>query len=153
MISSEVLDAILSPDAGRRSQAETILQSMSVVQRVQGFMNHLSTTQASSPQTQMLAAVLLRRDILKLTDVAMLKELVSPLLSAFSTSASCKQQVGHCLAEICAILSFQTNAAETVLPTILSSIEGSLKQGDCSKVTRFSLGAYAVTLALFAREA
>ena len=134
MISSEVLDAILSPDAGRRSQAETILQSMSVVQRVQGFMNHLSTTQASSPQTQMLAAVLLRRDILKLTDVNMLKELVSPLLSAFSTSASCKQQVGHCLAEICAILSFQTNAAETVLPTILSNIEGSLKQGDIASL-------------------
>lgn len=132
MITPELLNALLSPDSGIRSQAETVLQSLSVVQRVQGLMNQLSLDQTptATPQTQLLAAVLMRRDILKLTDVSMLKELVVPLLSSFATCSSCRHQVGHCLAEICSILSFQSNVAETVLPMILSNIEGSIKQGD-----------------------
>jgi hypothetical protein len=134
MITPQLLEALLSPNAGVRSQAETVYQSMSVVERVQGLLHQLTLTSQSPPQSlQLLTAVLLRRDILKLTDPNLLQQLLSPLLTAFNTS-SCRLQVGHCLAEVCASLSMvagNSNVVEhQVLPTILSSMEASLQQGD-----------------------
>lgn len=124
MISSELLEALLSPDAGRRSQAETHFESLSVLDRVQGLMNQLNH---ESPQMQLLTAVLLRRDILKVTDVNLLQKLVLPLLSSFEG----RPHVGHCLAEVCATLSIiGSPSAPDVLKQILSAIEPALRRGD-----------------------
>jgi hypothetical protein len=41
MITPELLDALMSPDAGIRSQAETVFQSLTFVDRVQGFLTQL----------------------------------------------------------------------------------------------------------------
>ena len=76
----------------------------------------------------MLTAVLLRRDILKLDDPALLNELVDPLLQCYtsSTSSNCKMQIGHCLAEVCSSLSMITGAssadAEVVMTKIVSMV-------------------------------
>jgi hypothetical protein len=124
MITPELLDALLSPDTGRRSQAEAFFQSMDLLDRVQGLMNQLNH---ESLQIQLLTAVLLRRDILKLTDANLLQKLIPPLLSSLSG----RPQVGHCLAEVCATLSIIGNpAADKVLHQILSATEGPIKNGD-----------------------
>jgi hypothetical protein len=132
MITPELLEALLSPDAGRRSQAETHYESLTVLDRVQGLMNHLNH---ESHQIQLLTPVLLRRDILKLTDVNILQQIVPPLLSSFAG----RPHVGHCLAEVCATLSIiGAPTAEEVLKHILSAIEPSLRQGDVISIRLLS---------------
>eukprot|EP00980_Cylindrotheca_fusiformis_P001646 scaffold374_cov124-Cylindrotheca_fusiformis.AAC.5 len=124
MITAELLEALLSSDTARRSQAEKHYESLTSLDRVQGLMNQLNH---ESPQIQLLTAVLLRRDILKVTDVNLLQKLVLPLLSSFEG----RPQVGHCLAEVCAILSIIGGpSAQQVLQQILSTIEPSLRRGD-----------------------
>ena len=63
---------------------------------------------ASVTQThhQKLVCVLLRRDILKLTDLNALQSLVDPLLQAFQALNNCRAAIGDCLAEVCAVASF-----------------------------------------------
>jgi hypothetical protein len=76
MLSDELLRALLSPDAGIRGQAETAFRSIAVPERVQALTNILLTataaTDSDSHSVSMLIAVLLRRDILKLTDSSLL---------------------------------------------------------------------------------
>jgi hypothetical protein len=140
MITPELLEALLSPDAAQRSHAETFFQGLNVSDRVQSLVTRLLANDMA-PHLERLTAVLLRRDILKLTDVALLKELVSPLLQCYSyeksysyasynsaSSSSSKISIGHCLAEICATLSLvapppHDDEVSTVLPTILSCME------------------------------
>ena len=126
MISSNLLEALLSPDGGIRSQAETVFHAMTVTERIQGLLGQLqhrssTTTTTNDPQQQQqqqqqhstrhLAAVLLRRDILKLTDRTLLQQLVPPLLQIFQhhgSSTTTRTHLGHCLAEVCACLSLLT---------------------------------------------
>jgi hypothetical protein len=137
MISSNLLQALLSPDGGIRSQAETAFHSLSLNDRVQGLLTELATSNNNNNNTttKRIAAVLLRRDILKVTDSNMLQHMVAPLLQAFlqstnnavvDDSSSCNLNtlsVGHCLAEVCASLSLLGGNVETTLQTILSSID------------------------------
>ncbi|CAJ1951966.1 unnamed protein product [Cylindrotheca closterium] len=125
MITAELLEALLSPDLLRRSQAEEHFQSLAVLDRVQGLMNQLGH---NSPSIQLLAPVLLRRDILKLTDINLVNQLILPLLASFPG----RPHVGHCLAEVCATLSIigTDSAADAALQKVLAFIEPALKQGD-----------------------
>jgi hypothetical protein len=132
MLSDELLRALLSPDAGIRGQAETAFRSIAVPERVQALTNILLTataaTDSDSQSVSMLIAVLLRRDILKLTDSSMLNELVAPLLQCYSNTSNAtlntKVAVGHCLAEICSSLSVITSAStvDPIVSKILSAI-------------------------------
>ncbi len=125
MLSDQLLKALLSPDAGIRDQAETVYRSIAVPERIQSLTNLLLTTAAAadvdSKSVSMLIAVLLRRDILKLTDSSMLNELVDPLLQCYTNasngSLNTKVAVGHCLAEICSSISVIA-AASTVDPMV-----------------------------------
>jgi hypothetical protein len=143
MITPQLLNALVSPDAGIRSQAETVFQSLTVVDRVQGLLTQLCAGDGTEDaRLSLLTAVLLRRDILKLgpNHASLLQELVHPLLQAFSSASSCRTQVGHCLAEVCASLSLigvdsnsnnnNNSPVDQVLPIILSAIQGHLQQGD-----------------------
>jgi hypothetical protein len=127
MLSDELLRALLSPDAGIRDQAETVFRSIDVPQRIQSLTNLLLTTAAAtdndSKSISMLIAVLLRRDILKLTDSSMLNDLVDPLLQCYTNSSNALNTmvaVGHCLAEICSSISFI--AAASTVDQIVSKI-------------------------------
>jgi len=123
---------LLSPDAGIRDQAETVFRSIAVPERVQALMNLLlmasAATDTDSNSVSMLIAVLLRRDILKLTDSSMLNELVAPLLQCYTNTSSAtlntKIAVGHCLAEICSSISVITAASmvDPIVSKILSTI-------------------------------
>ena len=127
-ITPELLDALVSPDGGLRSQAETVYQSMSVNERVEGLLAQLSNN--SDERLQLLTAVLLRRDICKLSDANLLKQLAPPLLQS---TASCRLQVGHCLTELCATLSLVGDVTE-VMPGILSSLQSPIQQGDVASL-------------------
>jgi len=140
MLSLELLHALLSPDARIRDQAETVFRSINVPERVQGLTNLLlsmvaSNNNADNAGVSMLAAVLLRRDILKLSDPSMLNELVTPLLHCYmntnSATNNTKVAIGHSLAEICSSLSViggntptttTTTTTTTVVDSVLSKI-------------------------------
>ena len=97
MISNELLEALLSPDATRRQNAETHFTSLEVHARIEGLIRHLETTKQQS--TTHLAAVLLRRDILQLTVPTELKALVATLLSLITVRG-----IHDCLAQVCSSL-------------------------------------------------
>jgi len=132
MLSNELIRALLSPDAGIRGQAETVFRSIAVPERVQALTNILLTattaTDSDSQGVSLLIAVLMRRDILKLTDASMLNELVAPLLQCYTntsnSSLNTKVAVGHCLAEICSSLSVITSAStvDPIVSTILAAV-------------------------------
>jgi hypothetical protein len=151
MITPQLLNALLSPDASIRSQAETVFQSLTVVDRVQGLLTQLCAGDGTEDaRLSLLTAVLLRRNVIKFgpNHVSLLQELVHPLLQALSSaSSSCCTQVGHCLAEVCASLSLigvdnfsndnsnnNNSPVNQVLPIILSAIQGNLQQGDVSSL-------------------
>ncbi|KAG7348416.1 hypothetical protein IV203_017121 [Nitzschia inconspicua] len=139
MLTLEVLQALLSLDSARRSQAETVFQSIAVPDRIQALTNHLlalsSSTSVSAAGNNdalsMLTAVLLRRDILKLKDPSMLNDLVEPLLQSYNgcssaAAGSSQLQIGHCLAEVCSSLSILDNTAmmaTSVMAKIVASIQ------------------------------
>jgi len=155
MINGEVLEALLSPDAERRRQAEAFLESMAPHKRMHGLMSVLlvaatATTSSGQQQQQFqhyrqLAAVLLRRDILKSTDAKFLQDAVLPrLLRAFvSSSASSSPPpsannvataIGNCLAEICAVLSWSSSQQQhaddddnNAMRQILQSVAGAVR--------------------------
>jgi hypothetical protein len=141
LLTLAVLQELLSSDSGIRSQAETVFHSIELPKRIQDLTNHLLVLSSSSLSTSttntssndaviVLSAVLLRRDILKLTDPYMLSELVTPLLQCYngtktSADGSKKLQIGHCLAEICSSLSIlngNTTASTPILVRIVASI-------------------------------
>ena len=149
-VTTELLDALLSPSGGGsggdpqhtpRAQAEHHLQSLSITDRAAGLLNMLLTlSSSSSPPSpsptsdpanaarQMLAAVLLRRDVAQLggnaatgidaaTASSVLTGMVHPLLRLFlddsTTTKVTKRQVGHCLAELCLSCSILDSATTT----------------------------------------
>ena len=126
-ITTNLLQALLSPDGNIRNQAETVFNSLSLADRVQGLLGAITAggNNNNDANCQLIAAVLLRRDILKLTDTNMLQQLVTPLLQVFlDRQFSSRKQVGHCLAEICACLS-ALGDVQPVLKTILSTLGSS----------------------------
>lgn len=123
MISLQVLEALLSTDAARRQAAEAHFQSTPVNERVvlwptvwQQTVNNTTTVQQQQTLAHMIA-VLWRRDILKCTvDTNVLVSLLGPLQQIFGSSSpsaivddKVRAAVGHCLAEVVALL--QTNIA------------------------------------------
>eukprot|EP00536_Pseudo-nitzschia_multiseries_P016082 jgi/Psemu1/292348/fgenesh1_pg.1016_\ len=134
MLSLDLLQALLCPDAGVRDQAETVFRSMNILERVQALTNLLLTSTAAggdNPGVSLLIAVLLRRDILKLTDPSMLNELVAPLLQCYTNTSNneatrnTKIAVGHCLAEICSSLSVigsTPTAVDSVVTKLIATV-------------------------------
>jgi hypothetical protein len=142
MISAELLAALLSFDGDRRSQAETSFRSMSTTDRINGLLHCLVLANSDcndpqQPEVGLLTAVLLRREILKLTESNMLEELVGPLLQSFTSatvnmsdkSRPFRLQVSHCVAEVCATLSLVGDVS-LVLRGILSAIEPMVSRMD-----------------------
>mmetsp|Transcript_26074 Transcript_26074/g.53613 ORF Transcript_26074/g.53613 Transcript_26074/m.53613 type:complete len:1200 (-) Transcript_26074:141-3740(-) len=132
MLSIELLQALLSPEAGIRDQAETIFRSIAVPERVQALTNVLLKTDSSYNDISLLTAVLLRRDLIKLTDSAMLNELVAPLLQCYTQTSiatlNTKVAIGHSLAEVCSSLSVISDSSalqsnvDPVVSKILSTV-------------------------------
>jgi hypothetical protein len=131
-ITPEVLEALLSPNGSVRQQAESHFHALTLTDRVQGLMGRLVDT-ASPPQHQLLSAVLLRRDILKLTDITMLQELLSPLLRCFFASPDSKMAVGHCLAEVVAVWNVLQDVTP-VLAQMMAALQPSLANQDVASL-------------------
>jgi hypothetical protein len=101
-LSFQVLEALLSPDASLRSAAEAELARLQPEAKCQAFLTWLqvlpilppssalatmlssSTSSSGVAAVRQLICVLLRREILKITATAVLKQLVDPLLRAFA---------------------------------------------------------------------
>ena len=145
MITTDLLEALLSPDAHRRGEAEAYFQGVAPMERVGGlvpmiqhFSNHNANTNNSGVAS--LAAILLRRDILRLSDLPLLEAIVAPLLEAFlvsnnntsSSSMALRTAVGHCLAEICGTVAAvsnnnNSNNQQDVMTRILSAISSPVR--------------------------
>jgi hypothetical protein len=100
MISQQVLDALLSPVAAQRQQAEAFLTTLSASDRSLSLLQAVGSNDLP-PHLQHMAAVLLRRDILKSNDAPLLQSMIASLLQSYHRPA-----VGDCIAEVCAVLSF-----------------------------------------------
>ena len=131
-ITPEVLEALLSPNGSVRQQAESHFHALTLTYRVQGLMGRLIDN-ASPPQHQLLSAVLLRRDILKLTDITMLQGLLSPLLQCFFASSNSKMAIGHCLAEVVAVWNVLRDVTP-VLAQIMAALQPSLADQDVASL-------------------
>jgi len=138
-ITTDLLDALLSPDATRRGEAERYFQNVLVLDRVAGLVSLIQQQNNTNAQQQTvlsLAAVLLRRDILRLADVQALQSIVDPLLESFLQTANndvadqkTRTAMGHCLAEICgtvALLSPSPSDKEQVMARILNAISNAV---------------------------
>ena len=126
MINADLLSALLSPDGVQRSQAEAMFNAMALDEKVSGLMSTLMSYGNYAPEQQLLSAVLLRRNVLKVEKEEMLKELVGPLLQCFTDenrSTSFRLQIGHCIAGICASI-------PSILPSILSTVEPAISRFD-----------------------
>lgn len=129
-ITTELLDAFLSPDATRRGNAEAFFQSLPLMERATGLVQQImqSSARSNAPHLITLAAVLLRRDILRMSDYQAAVQMVDPLLESFlvpSAPSATRIATGHCLAEICgsvALLSPSTKDKEQVMARILCAI-------------------------------
>jgi hypothetical protein len=132
-ISLELLEAVLSPDAGRRKHGEEFLSSLPNSRRVRGLVERLSNHQ-DPPAVKQLSAVLLRRYILQMTDTAVLRQLVSPMLQLFASTAdgskinaNVQKSLGYCLAEVCGCLAvLEPQCAIPVVSQVLASLEASI---------------------------
>lgn len=104
IITHDVLEALLCVSADRRQAAECFLKSLTVEQRCQGFLEILQQQQGGNGcqnQSQQMSAVLLRRDILLLSESRQLSALVDPLCSIFAQAEhSNKRFIGDCVAEV-----------------------------------------------------
>jgi hypothetical protein len=136
-ITTELLEALLSPDAHRRGQAEEFFQGLPLLERATGLLQIMLPTSRSSTNVTVasLAAVLLRRDILRITDVQAMEPMIQPLLDCFLVTADGQQNntvriaIGHCLAEICgavALLSPSPKDKEQVMARILNAISNAV---------------------------
>jgi hypothetical protein len=123
-ITVELLDALLSSGPSRQ-QAEAHFESQSLLERIQGLLNVLFSPDIQERHLH-LATVLLRRDISNLgmqrTSPELLQKMVEPLLQLFEklSSASCRRQVGYCLAEVCNSLSL-SHEGQAVVETVLTT--------------------------------
>ena len=141
-ITTELLDALLSPDAQRRGEAEAYFQGIPPVERVGGLVPMIQPPSLSASNNNnnnnsgvSLAAVLLRRDILRLTADALplLESIVAPLLGAFlqpQSPATTRTAIGHCLAEICgtvAIVSASPKDPEQVMARMLTAVSSAVR--------------------------
>jgi hypothetical protein len=139
-VTVELLEALLSPAAEQRRPAEEYLKAMTSADRCGAFLQALSTIQ--QPHLKQMIAVLLRRDILQIQQIAILPEMVDPLLAAFafgsnvgagtgsttSADSSRRTSVGDCLAEVCAVLSvLAPSECSPVLQKILQAIGTSVR--------------------------
>lgn len=140
IITTELLEALLSPDAQRRGEAEAYFQGVAPVERVGGLVpliqhsaNNNNSASTSSSGVASLAAILLRRDILRLDALPLLDALVAPLLEAFlaNTAMALRTAVGHCLAEICgtvaAVSPASSHQPKDVMTRILSAISNPVR--------------------------
>lgn len=94
--------------------------------RIPCLLNELSRNHPTD--ITLLTAVLLRRDIVRLSSSEKLLDLVQPLLQIFKAQQC--SQVGHCLAEVCASLTLvQPDAVRAVLTTLLTELHTSCRQG------------------------
>jgi hypothetical protein len=108
-----LLSALLSRDNAQRQAAEKHMQSLPVEQRCVTWLNILQSPGQEQHYYHM-AAVLLRRDILKTTQGNLLISMVDPLLmlalpseispNTISMPDIIVMAIGHCLAELCAVL-------------------------------------------------
>jgi hypothetical protein len=123
VITNELLEALLSPDATRRQAAESHFAAMDLHVRLEGLLRRLEQQEAGEPAapsttaaaTTHLAAVLLRRNLLRLTRVTELQALANRLLSLLlrlsatgggkvATSSLVMRVIHDCLAQVCASL-------------------------------------------------
>ena len=116
MISLQVLEALLSTDTARRQAAEAHFQSTPVDDRVLMWPAEWEQATMGAPSSMALPhmiAVLWRRDILTCTTNSNLSSLLGPLQQIFGSAAitddKIRGAIGHCLAEVVALV--QTNAA------------------------------------------
>ncbi len=125
-ISPQLLQGLLSPNGAIRSQAESVFQSVPVIDRIPGLLHQLS--QNTLRDINLLTAVLLRRDIVKLSSPEHLVELVQPLLQIFQAHEC--SQVGYCLAEVCASLTLvKPDSVPFVLQSLVTALQLSCRQG------------------------
>ena len=153
-ITVELLEALLSPDAIQRTQAEAFLRNLPVEQRAADLLRCLQQQQqqAMPKHLQQMAAVLLRRDILLLTDPSLLAPLTKALLELFLVASSVSSSatttttstttstsptttaLGDCLAEICAVLSLIAPAdSVTTMQGILQAISSAVSVCVCKQ--------------------
>jgi len=118
-ITNELLDALLSPDAQRRRQAEEFLNSLSHKDQSWHLLQALTTQLQQSSSTDLLAsrhysqllAVLLRRTLLQVTESDVLQSVIQSVLQLFlyragSITPTVGKSLADCLAQACAVLSF-----------------------------------------------
>ena len=104
MITTELLEAFLSPDPSRRRQAEAYWKSLEVGPRAQALLQGLQQHQQPA-HLQHLQAVLLRRDILLCTQPQdFVPALLDLLAERTTTSSTTAKAVGDCLAQVCGVL-------------------------------------------------
>ena len=135
-VTAELLDALLSTDTHRRQEAEAYFQAIPVNERVADLIYQVQ-------QKNHLSAVLLRRDILRLSDARAVETLVDPLLSsflAFNGSSTQRIACGHCLAEICgtvAALSPSPQEKEQAMTRILNAVSGAVSHHHCCSCDKY----------------
>ena len=113
---------------------------MTVQDRASQLLQWLINQRQEQPHYQKLVAVLLRRDILKVTDSSALRTMVEPLLQIFLSAAPHNNNINSadhrhvrlltadCLAEVCAMLETVAPPAESqaalqqLLPTIATPV-------------------------------
>lgn len=124
-ISPDLLDALLSPDRFVRSRAEESLNSIAnPCQEWIRVIPHLS-----HQHHVQLACVLLRRSLMKLTNVQELLALVDPLIQIIS-----EKPVANALAEIPAVIDlFDGEQAKQSCQRILSQVHSPVRSSDVKK--------------------
>jgi hypothetical protein len=108
-----LLEALVSPVADQRRRAEEYWLSLSPSER-------LGLLLASSLVP--LAPILLRREILKLTDTVQIQQVLMSLMDKISTSmAQQREHYHYCLAEIASVLTWLDKPASVQVVTTLLS--------------------------------
>lgn len=128
-VSPQLLDALLSPDGETRRHAEAALQAL--VNPCQEWMRALP--ELSEPHHTQLAAVLLRRSIMKVTDVCELQTLVPQLLRILDD-----KPVEDAVAEIPAVIAlFDEMQAKQCCQMILSQLHAPVRHSPVPEVVCF----------------
>lgn len=130
-LTPDVLEALLSMDSERRRQAEAYLQEIPVKARATQLTQLLLASHPAGKvlPVQQLAAVLLRRDILLLTQapdlLVSIREVLLPFFGRNPDTA-----VAHCLAEICHVQSVTQSeeAANTSLLAVLNATASTVRR-------------------------
>jgi hypothetical protein len=154
-ISTDLLQALLSPDASQRQAAEAQLAQLSAEQCCTELLQALQQPQPQTLQQQhlvQLAAVLLRREIIALSDAAQVESLIEPLLLLLhsnSTSTALVAAVGNCLAEICASLQWLDSTTSIAAVQRILQVVSTLAHG---VVIGFALDVWKDTVLMLSRD-